>query len=284
LGMSRPPHIEPSNHRSLTIDLLEREWRRELAGPAWRSRVRRWGSLEPALRGFNGPTALLRFLGPKTPAHRKDAVLCALLRLAREDRLAAQLVLQTLLPGLKRRLERVLVEADEREERCSLLLYHAWERICTYPVAELPRHVAANLLLSASRDAVRALERERKLPDHDTEEAFPELAELDPAEGDVDALLADAVKAGAVSASEAELIAATRIDRVSLARYAERTGVGYDALRLRRSRAERRLLVHLGNRDVRFGGSKWPVLSARVTGAGSSPLTGERTERTAERR
>ena len=264
----------------LPIDLLEYDWQRELAGRALGQRLRRWRTLEPALAPFATPAALLGFLRRSSAGEREDAVLRALLRRARTDPLAARLVLQRLLPGLKRRAGQMMICAGEREELWSLLLAAVWERICTYPIERLPRHVAANLLLSSVRRTRELLAKDRALtacaaanPSGDELFAGP-----GPEDGfspfGLDGLLAAAVKAGVVSAEEAELIARTRIDRVSLMRCATSMGVPYDALRVRRRRAERRLLAHLGARDVRFRGSKPPLCGARVAGVGPAGQAG----------
>jgi hypothetical protein len=264
----------------LPIDLLEYDWQRELAGSTLGERLRCWRTREAALTPFSSPTGLLSFLRRSSAGEREDAVLRALLRCARSDRVAARLVLQRLLPGLKRRAGRVLSCAGEREELWSLLLAAAWERIRTYPVERVPRHVAANLLLSSVRDACELLTEDRTLracavpnPCGGVLFAGPEPQDRWPAFG-LDGLLADAVKAGAVTAEEAELIASTRIDRVPLVRSATAMGVSYDALRVRRRRAERRLALHLGVRDVRFGGSKPPLCRARVAGGGPAGQAG----------
>jgi hypothetical protein len=256
----------------LPIDLLGDDWSRELARPDLARHLQRWRAAEPALAPFEHPSALLRYMRRTRGGEREDALLRALVRRARHDPLAARLVLQRLLPGFKRRAGRILLDAGEREELWSLLLACAWERIRAYPVERLPRRVAANLIVTSVRHALERLERERTRALRMAGPPSVEIAERDLGETNIDLLLAGAVKAGAISAEEAELIAQTRIDRVPLAVVAVGKKAPYDALRLKRRRAERRLLLHLGMRDVRFGGSKPPLCSARVAGAG--PTTG----------
>ena len=239
------------------IDLIlsERDWQRELAGRVLRERLRRWRELEPALWPFTRPAALIRYLGPSTPAASKDMVLCALLRCAREDPLAARLVLQTLLPVLKRQVGQVLINADEREELWSAVLYRVWQRIRSYPIGRLPHHVAANLALTSVREVLEALERERKLARRMTHASSPELPDRDPGESDIDALLELAVQAGGITETEAELIVRTRIDGELLGPIAAARGVRLNTLVQARQRAERRLLMFLGAR-VSPGGGK----------------------------
>jgi len=269
---------------TLPVDIFERDWQRELAGGALAEHLRRWRELEPVLWPFTRPAGLVRYLGPSTPAAQKDEVLCALLRRAREDPLAARLILQTLLPGLKRRVGLVLIDARERDELWSAVLYRAWRRIRGYPVERLPRYVAANLTLSAVRDGLRMLEKERDLARRTTGESAPEPLDRDPGESDIDALLERAVRDGAITDAESELIVRTRIDGVPLVRYASAKGHGYDALRIARRRAERRLLLYLGagnvHRDV-FGSGGRFGLSVVLGSSGEGPtgLSGEKTNR-----
>ena len=279
---------------SLPVDVMDGDWERELASPALAEGLRRWRAREPALRPFERPVALLRHLGPATPGARQDVVLCALLRCAREDPLAARLVLQTLLPLLKRRVGRVLIDAEEREELWSAVLDRVWERVRSYPVERLPHHVAANLALSAVRDELRERERWRERargrtgsPSEGLPDTRPGTADFEARLG-LDGLLAAAVKSGAVTAEEVELIARTRIDGVPLVRYASATGVAYDALRVARRRAERRLLLHLGVPDVHhwlFGSGGRNGLSV-VLGLDDGPTDrpGEKTNRHPKRR
>jgi hypothetical protein len=252
------------------VTRLEENWRRELAGAALAVHLHRWRLLEPALRPFASPAALTRYLRRSSPGEREDAVLRALLARAREDPLAAQLVLVRLLPGLKARAGRILIDADEREELWSLLLAIAWERIRDYPTERLPRHIAANLILSAARDALRARGKEREQSRCLAEE-LPAPPLVDPTQGasNVYRALAEAVEASAVSREDARLIALTRLGGESLVALARAAAVPYDVLRVRRARAERRLLLYFGG-DVRFGVWKRPLSSARVAGAGSS--------------
>lgn len=266
------------------VDILERDWQRELAGGALTERLQRWREVEPALWPFVRPTSLVRYLGPSTPAASKDMVLCALLRRAREDPLAARLVLQTLLPALKRRIGRVLVDADEREELWSAVLDRVWVRIRSYPVGRLPRHVAANLALSAVRDELEARERERRFEPRPHGAPPPELPDHGGDEGDIDALLNAAVDAGAITAAEAELIARTRVDGELLGPIAASRGSRLNTLVQSRVRAERRLLMFLGARVSPGGGRSRLSVVLGSSGEGPAGLSGEKTNRHPRRR
>jgi hypothetical protein len=87
----------------------------------------------------------------------------------------------------------------------------------------------------------------------------------------VERLLARAVAAMAITREEADLILRTRIDGGDLRARAGEIGVAYHALKVRRLRAEKRLLLFLGRPVVTSRGSNGLLSSARVIGAG---LTG----------
>jgi hypothetical protein len=70
------------------------------------------------------------------------------------------------------------------------------------------------------------------------------------AQGHPDLVLADAIAQGVISPADAELIASTRLDSVPLTLVAERLAVPYDAARMRRSRAEARLVSAIRAGDL----------------------------------
>ena len=110
--------------------------------------------------------------------------------------------------------------------------------------------VATRLVWAAARGAYRLLRREAALGDRETSVGLGlEPPPRPPAHGDL--LLAQAVRAGVLSAEDAELIAATRLQEIPLRELAGRFGVGYEALRKRRWRAETALGRWLmADRDV----------------------------------
>ena len=247
------------------LDRLEREWQALQGGPL-AARLRAWGHGEPALSAFASADALIRFLHSRAPGLDKDAVLNGLLARARTDPLAARVVLQALLPGLKGLARRMFLEADEAGQLWQLLLASAWERIRTYPLERRPRRIAANLLLDTMRATLDELARERRRRGELPASALVASAATPPA-GDVETLLARAVAAAAISTGEAELILRTRIDEAPLATVAREFGVSYNVLRVRLQRAERRLLLHLGVAPVPRRRRKGPSLGARAAGA-----------------
>jgi DNA-directed RNA polymerase specialized sigma24 family protein len=256
------------------IARLERDWRRQLASVELTSHLRQWQAIEPALRAFSDPAAVLRFLRRSAPGEGQDRVLRALVSRASENPAAGRLVLHALLPGVKRLSARLLVDTRDQEELWSTLLACAWQRICGYPVQRRPQRVAANVLLDTLHDAV-AVHR-RAVRDRAELDVVPAwLAPTRPrVDGDIEAVTERAVRAEAITAAEAELILCTRIDGVSLASFARAEGVSYDALRVRRRRAERRLGLHMGLVDVRSGGAGGLPGTARVAGRGPAGPAG----------
>ena len=262
-------------------------WRHGSTGHRLEQSLRAWTVAEPALVPFDGsPERLLRYLR-SAPGPERDAVLGTLLRQARTDQLAGLLILEALLPGLKSLVRQLLLDAGQREEVWAVVLACVWERIRRYPLARRPSRVAANLLLDTRHDTLRALRRHpdepRPLP---SEAQVVEATAPEEPREDVIAVLRRAVKAGAISAEEAQLIVYTRIDGRSLAELSKEEKVGYDALRLRRRRAERRLLLYLGESAVRFEGRNRHICTARtvrLSDAGSAS-GGAVTDRSPSRR
>lgn len=253
------------------VDALEWEWNR--LESSLTARLGLWSEREPALAAFPSVPALLGSLRRRRGDHEaENAILAALLRRARTDPLAGRVILHALLPGLKRLAGRLLLEAGEREEVWSLLLAQLWERIRTYPLEQRPRRIAANLLLDAAHATLAELARERRLRAH-VELARERQAQAERS-GEVELVLARAVRAGALAREEAMLILQTRIEGLPLARAAASAGVRYDALRIRRRRAEQRLLLFLGDVDVRFRARNRPLSSARVVGIGRAGSAG----------
>jgi hypothetical protein len=113
--------------------------------------------------------------------------------------------------------------------------------------------VASRLVWAAARAAHRLLRREAALRDWEATVGLGlEAPARQPAHGEL--LLGRAVAAGVLSRTDAELIAATRVEEVPLRQLAGRWQAGYEALRKRRRRAEVRLAAWLvEQRDVPTG-------------------------------
>ena len=226
-----------------------------------------WVAVSPSLRRFATGGDVVAFLHSDARPADKDDVLFVLVELAPSEPFAGRMLLQALLPGLKTLSRRVLRANVPREEVWQLLLAVAWEEIVTYPVERRPRRVAANLLLDTLHSALVQLSRERPRAVELTDVALA--APSCSPDGDVDELLARAVSLGVISASDAELVLETRIDGRELADAAASRGVPYNTVKLRRQRAERRLLLLLGFPSVPRGRQRRRSFSAdRATATG----------------
>lgn len=262
---------EKSHGERDLVERLEAEWPVLAAGPL-RARLRQWAAQESALVGFATPQQLLRHLrGLRGQTAAEDAILAALVRQAGTDPLARRVVLQALLPGLKTVAKRILVDADQRDEVWAALLFHCWERICCYPLERRPARIAANIVLDALNQTTREFRRELRNRDRFGLELPEEHPAAAPVDSDVVRLIAQAVASTAITAEEANLILRTRIDGEDLRALADAQEVAYHTLKVRRLRAEKRLLLFLGHPGVTSRGSKALLSSARVIGAG---LTG----------
>lgn len=258
------------------LDALAHEWPRLARSRYLQTRFRSWQRSAPALVRFASPIAVIGFMrGPEALAE-KDAVLCALLRFAKEDSGAGLIVLETIRPGLLNLTARITRNARNREELRATLLLAIWEGIRHYPLERRPQRAAANLLLDALHRTLVEVGRESAWRSRwsFTPVEFHERVAPQEIDRDVDGLLDRAVRAGALNSVEAEMILASRIDGVKLAELASAAGVSYNTMKLRRQRAERRLLLFLGFHPVPRGQQKRPSSFARVAGAGSQDSVG----------
>jgi DNA-directed RNA polymerase specialized sigma24 family protein len=262
----------------LPIDTLESDWQQGLRSAQLTARFRVWQTKKPVLVRFAGPAAVVSFARGSSSRADKDAVLGALLVWAKHESIGARMVLEIIRPGLLNLSARIMRNSREREELCSMMFLAVWEAIRNYPLARRPRRIAANLLLdtlhqtllqSGAESAWRAAWSFMSVEARDGDG-------VDEVDGDVDGLLDRAVGAGAVSGEEAELILASRVDGVELSDLADAAGISYNAVKVRRQRAERRLLLFLGYRPVPRGRQNRPSSLARVAGIGSKGPVGEK--------
>lgn len=225
-----------------------------LARSRLRLGLRAWAACEPALARFDAPDRLIAFLWDRrVPPAEKDAILLALLRLARTEELASRVVLQAMLPGLKR-LAGVLLKRGpngeepvlDREAVWELLFIEMLGRIKTYPLERRPGKVAANLIGDVKHAAYDELDRARddleEVPEDPLE---PELLLRSRPGVDVEAPLRRAVAAKALTAADAELLLLIEVDGLGLREAAARLGWPYNTARIRVQRARKRLLMFL---------------------------------------
>ncbi len=262
------------------VDNLLSDWRQELASPLLRARFDLWRGSEPALARFTDTAAVIRFLrGPGEPIE-KDAVLLALLAWARREPVGGRVVLEAIQPGLLNLIVRLTRDARDPDTMAATIFASVWEGIRCYPLESRRRRVAANLLLDTLKRTLKVMGRESEWQARRVElNRAGGTAPTDEAEElrgarNVVAVLVRAVEAGAITGEEATVILATRIDGCRLAEVAQSAGLSLNAMRVRRHRAERRLLLFLGYGRVMKRPQKRPLSVARVAGVGPQSPAG----------
>jgi DNA-directed RNA polymerase specialized sigma24 family protein len=187
----------------------------------------------------------------------KDAILRALLAWAKTEPLGARIVLEVIRPGLLNLSARLLRNARDKEELRSIVLLSAWE------VPPLPAGAPAQPSRGepparhAQSDAHRTRARERM--ERDSLFRHGRGRGEQRAGGDRPRRRRSARKSDSGGAPpEAEVILTSRFDGTDLAELARGAGVSYNAIKMRRQRAERRLIVFLGYRPVPRGQQAGP--------------------------
>lgn len=206
----------------------------------------RWKIRQQGLRSFADAEALIGFLRDPDvePRRAKDPALAALcMEATGGDQNAATFVLWLMLPGLLRVRRRLAAwNALGREDLDAELIAGVWEAATAIGPATVS--VAARLVNRARRRALSALRQAldwagRSEP-LSTEVGEDPGAEVAP--GGLEDVLADAVRAGAISEEEAELF---RASRRTIGEVRARLGVTAYGAQNRRRRAKRRLLAWL---------------------------------------
>jgi hypothetical protein len=222
------------------LDLLDREWGRLATDAGAARRLADVRALAGRATSLGEVEAYVR----SADAAMADRVLVALAARAVEgDTLAARVLLQLLLPGV-RRLARTWWALGDAEERASAAVAAVYDRIRHYPIARRPARIAANVLMDAASDLRRAARTARTARTARPGEPAPVGGAAHGYPGDPNpavelaGVLADAVQDGVVSADDAELIAASRIAGTPLATIAARRGAKLRTLQWRRKRAE----------------------------------------------
>ncbi|MGH3608703.1 MAG: hypothetical protein ACRDRD_11535, partial [Pseudonocardiaceae bacterium] len=189
-------------------------------------------------------------LESSTPYEARDAAVADLLRRARGgDPLWAVGLTGVLMPGLRRMANR-LTRDYPGDPDCidAAILAGFIEAVLTSSSAS--NGLAATLLWSAFR-AGRELWVQEVSASINRSERAPDSVAAKPADHP-DLVLTRAVRAGVITANEAELIAVTRIERVRIRDLATKLRVTPFALRRRRERAEARLVAYLRSGDPRM--------------------------------
>ncbi len=242
--MSAPDH--PSDAGLLTR--LDTEWRYLSTSRLATAALHRWAAAEPDLAGWRDLEDLRAAVHRRGDPALSDRLLSALVRLAavdgHDDRLAARVVLQLMVPGAVR-LARLLVPlAGDGATALGTVFAELAIGIRTYPWRRRPRHVAANLLLDSRQRLVRRYQRtrrespvgldfEREVTDPDGEHAEAAVSVRD--------LLTWARRRGILDDFEARLLVANHLQDIPLAQLASRLGRSRSRLFATRAAAHARL-------------------------------------------
>jgi len=209
--------------------------------------LRLWQTHREELHSFGDASALIGFLRDPDvePRRAKDSALAAICADATYgDRAAVVLLLWLMLPGLLRVRRRLVSSALDHEDLDAELLAGVWEAATaiepsTPNVATRLRHGARKRALAAVRQAEDWAGRIEPLTREVGESTGSEAGA-----GDADDVLSEAVRAGVISAAEAELF---RASRTTVRKLRSVLSVSESGLRSRRLRAKRRLLAWLSS-------------------------------------
>ncbi|MEW6473866.1 MAG: hypothetical protein AB1679_16565 [Actinomycetota bacterium] len=222
------------------LDRLHDEWRYLARSPRAARTLADWAAA-PALEGFPNLEEMVAAIQRRGRPEESDRILLALLRRAAVDNLAAQTVLEALMPGLKSLMSAYRL-TGEPEEVATDVVEAAFERIRRYPCDRRPARVAANLLQDTRQTLWRDGRREHSL--RLATEPLTEPVMNTPAPGERSAtdelvdLVGEAVRRGRLRPSGARLILLTRVLDVPIDELAEATGTKSLTLRKRRVRAQ----------------------------------------------
>jgi hypothetical protein len=229
---------------------MEREWQSFAESRTATTALRRWAGSYPALAGFTDLAAVRAATEDRTNKERSDAILAALAHLAArdggDDALAVRVLLQLLLAGAVRLAQRITAVTGDAVEAEADVLAELTALIRTYPWRRRPRRIAANLLLDCQQRLSRAARRERGsvpvgLQPVDENEADPSAGREADERVEVIDLFLWAQRHGVLSAEEALLLAAHRVDEVPVRQLTGRLGRSATGLFVLRAGAERRL-------------------------------------------
>jgi hypothetical protein len=229
---------------------MEIEWQALAASRATSAALARWASSYPALTGFADLGRVRAATEDRADKQRSDAILAALVRLAArdggDDALAVRVLLQLLLSGAVRLAQRITAVTGDAVEAEADVLAELTALIRTYPWRRRPRRIAANLLLDCQQRLSRAARRERGsvpvgLLPVDEDEPDPRAEREADERVEVIDLFLWAQRHGVLSAEEALLLAAHRVDEIPVRQLVGRLGRSATGLFVLRAGAEQRL-------------------------------------------
>ncbi|MCU1392702.1 MAG: hypothetical protein JWM34_1130 [Ilumatobacteraceae bacterium] len=217
-----PTRIDhPSTGRTHIGHQLSSEWQHRTVRAADLRRVRAWQlpgneitSLDDVLDRCGFRRTVGRLADQQDPSASladevQDAYLIRLLELAREDDLAARIVLQRILPALSGAAKRRASAHRPFPDVLDDLVANAWAAIRTYPVDRRPRRVVANLVRDIGFQTFVRPARRRSASElpvtHDDFDAVVASDEQHPMAELLD-VLAEARRQGALSTTDLRLL------------------------------------------------------------------------------
>lgn len=152
-------HVLP-HHRHL-LARLQQEWDRLASSPAAIAAATDWPLGPVRVESLDDVLRSAGYGGGGNAVDDGDRVLHCLVQIARDDALAARVVLQRLLPGISTMARRNAGAGCDAADTLDDALSTAWTVIRLYPIDQRPRFLAANMLREIEYRAFRK-ERRRK--------------------------------------------------------------------------------------------------------------------------
>lgn len=239
----------PTHQSSPLITALLHEWVELNTSRPAAITVQRWARQQPVLNGATRPADIVD--AAENPASR-DAIMLALIRLTKAgEHLAGRILLQQMMPALVNigRRHHVADSAAEtrtwnqnRDDR-QIIIATFWEVISNYPDDRRTTKIAANLALDTLLQVSRIIDRHlHEIPSdkiaHYSPNPPPERLR-ETADTELPELLRGAIATGTLTADAADMLHSIYGLRESPRDYSQRTGLTYDTVRQRCTRAKR---------------------------------------------
>ncbi|MGH9190970.1 MAG: hypothetical protein ACRDZ0_00660 [Acidimicrobiales bacterium] len=192
-----------------------------------------WASYESVLDGVTYGD--LRFELRTGTGHRQDELLTALVHVVGIDPGAFNVIAACLLPGIRHEITR-RAPSLERQDAMAIMVEALHEAVRRYNGDQPPRFVAAKLLALPTYRLRRAVAAHRAW--RACASVTEAMALVSASELPANTLLGTAVDAGILAEHDARLIYETRIIGRPLRLVARHSGLGYEAAKKRRRRAE----------------------------------------------
>lgn len=142
---------------------LTHEWSVLTGMPGTRCRYGRWQVNETCFRQWPTVEELIAFAQRRGDPSASDQALALLARWSPSDDLAARALLQALLPGLRAIVVKHYWLTDDEDLAASTIAL-AWERIRTYPYANRPQRIAANVIRDTAHRLRRTYRDDQRAP------------------------------------------------------------------------------------------------------------------------